>query len=130
MNAVMSGVFHHYGVRFAYLFGSHVHGDQREDSDIDIAVMLPSSLSESERLERRSMLITELARVFKKNVDLVVLSDIRSLFFKYIIIKEGRPIYSVAEGERAEFECRLMGEYFDFASFLETYNRAYVERNL
>lgn len=130
MSEELRATFQKQDVRFAYLFGSYAQGNEHSSSDIDIAVMLPSELPENERLDRRLILMTELSRILKKPVDLVVLNDIRSLFFKYIIIKEGVALYEAPDVERAEFECRLMGEYFDFAPFLESYNRAYVERNV
>ena len=72
----------------------------------------------------------EISKIFKKNVDVVVLNDIRSLYFKYIIIKEGKIIYKETDLSPVDFESKTLGIYFDFRPFLEDYNKAYVKRNL
>lgn len=128
-------VFRSYGVRFAYVFGSQVTGHANRDSDVDIAVMLPqkshtSKRESSKRFDIRLKLIPDLSRVLKKEVDVVILNDVKSLFFKYIITKEGQLIYTASEEERVNFEYKIMNDYFDFAPFLEAYNRAYVERDI
>ena len=71
-----------------------------------------------------------ISKIFKKEVDVILLNDIRSLFFKYIIMKEGKIIYQENEASVADFESKTLGMYFDFRPFLENYNKAYVKRSL
>lgn len=117
-------------VSFAYLFGSQASGEVDKNSDIDIAVMLPLEMEKRKRFDIRLKLMGDISKVFGKNVDIVVLNDTSSLFFKYIIIKEGEVIYRETELSPADFESKTLGMYFDFRPFLEEYNKAYVKRNL
>lgn len=49
-----------YPVQFAVLYGSHAQGVATSDSDIDIAVAFPESLSESARFDCRLDLVVDL----------------------------------------------------------------------
>ncbi len=127
-------IFKKHKVRFAYLFGSQLTEYVNEESDVDIAVMLPqkgeSKREAGKRFDARVELMSDLSRAFKKEVDVIILNDVKSIFFKYIIMKEGQCIYSIDEDGRVMFEYNTMTHYFDFAPFLEAYNRAYVERTV
>lgn len=129
-NKDLKTVFGENKVSFAYLFGSRVNGSFGKDSDVDIAVMLPFEMKKEKRFDLRLKLMGEISKIFKKNVDVVVLNDIRSLYFKYIIIKEGKIIYKETDLSPVDFESKTLGIYFDFRPFLEDYNKAYVKRNL
>jgi len=117
-------------VLLAYVFGSSVGGQEVSKSDVDVAVFLTEGLTKQKRFEVRLTLIGQLSKIFRKDVDLVVMNDIASLFFKYIIIKEGRLVYSRSELERIDFENRVLGLYFDFQPFLDTYNQNYVKSGI
>ena len=117
-------------VEFAYLFGSLATGTATQQSDADIAVFISDTLSKEERFSLRLKLIGAISRILKRRVDVVVLNDLTSLFFKYIIIQEGVMIYEKSGGRRADFENRILSLYFDFRPFLEAYNRRYVQRNV
>lgn len=129
-NGELMGLFKENGVLFAYLFGSQALGIVMDKSDIDIAVMLPLSTSKEERFETRLKLMGEVSKIFKKDSDIIILNDTRSLFFKYIIMKEGKIIYQENEISAADFESKTLGMYFDFRPFLENYNKVYVKRSL
>ena len=129
-NGELVGLFKENGVLFAYLFGSQAIGIVMDKSDIDIAVMLPLSTSKEERFEMRLKLMNGVSKIFKKDSDIIILNDTRSLFFKYIIMKEGKIIYQENEASAADFESKTLGMYFDFRPFLENYNKVYVKRSL
>ena len=117
-------------VDVAYLFGSHATGTQTRDSDIDIAVLLPEKTTPKKRFETRLHLMELLEKQLGKAIDLIIINDIKSLFFKYVIVKEGKVIYLKSEERRIDFECRTLSLYFDFQPFLELYNKNYVKNNL
>lgn len=117
-------------VQLAYVFGSQITGRSNMDSDIDIAVLLPKNMSKTARIKHRFKLISQLSRFLGKSVDLVVFNDLNSLFFKFIITKEGKNIFRKGERQYLDFECQLMGEYYDFKPFLDLQNKLYVERSL
>lgn len=119
-----------HSVELAYIFGSFATGGATKRSDIDIAVLLPSLMKKERRFDARLKLMEGFSKIFGKKAEVVILNDTSSLFFKYIIIKEGEKIYQKNEEERIDFENKITGEYFDFAPFLKEYNLAYVKRNL
>lgn len=119
-----------HSVELAYIFGSFATKNATKHSDIDIAVLLPSSMKKEQRFDARLKLMEGFSKIFSKKAEVVILNDTSSLFFKYIIIKEGENIYQKSERDRIDFENKITGEYFDFAPFLKEYNLAYVKRNL
>lgn len=123
-------IFETHEVEFAYRFGSFGTEHERRDSDVDIAVFLNPEETPREHFDAKIRLITDLSKYFKKPVDVVVLNDTRSLFFKYILVKEGILIFNHNESLRIDFECQTLSLYFDYQPFLQDYNRAYVERSL
>lgn len=123
-------VFRKYSARFAYLFGSAANGEENRESDIDIAVALPEKTSKQKRFGVRLQLMAELNRIFKRTTDVIILNDVSSLFFKYVIFREGKLLFEASPEDRYEFEGRLMSLYFDFSPFLDSYRTAYVKNNL
>ena len=135
MNAVtlskeISPLLADYPVDAAYLFGSQASGYANEKSDVDIAVLLSSELSKEERFDIRIQLIGLFSKVLHKDVDVVVLNDISSLFFQYVILHEGQLIYEKSESAHLDFSIKTLGRYFDFQPFLNVYNHHYVQRSL
>ena len=126
----LDAVFRKHHVQVAYVFGSVAGGYATADSDIDIAVVLPDKMSKEKRLDARLGLMSALAPVFKRSVDAVVLNDISSLFFKYVIVKEGKLIYRVSDDKQIDLENNILSFYLDFQPFLNSYNRHYVKSGL
>ena len=123
-------IFRRYNVRNAYLFGSTASGNNIPESDVDIAVMLPEKYTVKKRFDIRLKLTTDLNRYCGGKADVVVLNDTKSLFFQYVIIKEGILLYEKSEEERVDYEMKTMNRYFDFQPFLELYNRQYVKNSI
>lgn len=126
----LKALFLENGVILAYLFGSQARGEASKTSDFDIAILLPKIFSKQKRFQIRLDLMRECSRILRHDADIVALNDISSLFFKYVIFKEGQMIYQSKEDIAADFENRVFGEYFDFEPFLNLYNRQYVKHNL
>ena len=97
-------------VQGIYLFGSYQTDNEWPDSDVDIAVLLPHDASKSERnmmvSECRSRLEDELG----KDVDLVNLRLV-STVFQYQIITTGRLILSGDPAAIAAFEMLTISFY-------------------
>ncbi len=72
-----------YKTIFAYLFGSQATGKANKKSDFDFAVMLEEKDS-NKRFSMRFKMISEIGRAINQgdNVEVVVLNDIESIFFK------------------------------------------------
>ena len=129
-NPQLNKIFKSTNTLLVYIFGSQVAGDATRESDVDVAVLLEKNLSDAKRFNIRLGLMDKLSRVFKKNVDVIVLNDTASIFFKYVIITEGQNIYEKSEGQRGAYESGIMGRYFDFQPFLDLYNKRYVQNNI
>ncbi len=116
-------------ILFAYLFGSQVAGKTNFESDVDIAVYLDEKRVE-DLFEKRLFLIGKLEGIFKKQTEVVVLNEIKSIFFKFVIIKEGKIIFEREHSKRVDFELEIMEDYYDYQPFLDDYNKAYLKREL
>lgn len=115
------------GVLFAYIFGSQALGKTNFESDIDIAVYLDEKRVK-DLFEKRLSLIGKLEGILKKQTEVVVLNEIKSIFFKFVIIKEGKIIFERDQKKRVEFELSTIQEYFDFKPFIEKYDQAFIEK--
>ena len=114
---------------FGYVFGSQVTGKTNFESDVDIAVFLDEKRVK-DMFKKRLSLIGKLEGVLKTTTEVVVLNEIKSIFFKFVIIKEGKKVFERDHSRRVDFELRTMQEYYDYQPFLEEYNKTYLEREL
>ena len=127
----LAKIFKKYRVVFAYLFGSRATGKAIASSDYDFAVMLPAGLDFKKTFDIRCKIISEIAKVLKnEKVEAVVLNDLKSILFKFVIIQEGRVMHEADHAARVMFELKTVNEYHDFAPFIEKYNEAYLKREL
>jgi len=99
-----------------YLFGSRAAGEERSDSDLDLAVLLPEGVR-IPLLEKMSI-VERLAGIVGFEVDLVVLNEAR-LPIQFEIIRNGRLLYEQSFDERTDAEDRIVRDYLDFKPFLE-----------
>ena len=97
-------------VEFAYLFGSQARGDAVERSDVDIAVYLTDTTFDS-----RLQLHHDLEVLLRKNVDLVVLNDVKNMYLLESILKDGIVVKDAKE--RAFFEVEKNHAIIDFKNF-------------
>ena len=97
-------------VLFAYLFGSYTEGTQKEDSDVDIAVYL-NDISLDARLSLHHNLEKELG----KEVDLVVLNEVKNIYLLEAILRKGSVLKD--HESRAFFEVEKNHEIIDFKQF-------------
>lgn len=117
------------GLLFGYIFGSAVSGKTNFESDIDLAFYFNEEKS-GDLFKRRLFLIEKIQSLLKKKVEVVILNDIESIFFKFVIIKEGKVIFERDHSERVDFELKTMQNYYDFQPFVKAYNEAYLKRSL
>lgn len=114
------------GVLFCYLFGSFAYQNFTSKSDIDIAVFLDEKKNR-DFFKKRLELIAELSRLLKREVDVIILNSLHSIFLKYVILKEGRLIFEKDKGKRIDFELKTLNEYFDFRPALKMYQQRMLE---
>ena len=100
-------------VKLAYLFGSVAEGKEGKLSDVDLAVFLDESLSKLERFRLQLKLISELTSILKTDrIDLTVMNN-APLTLNYEIIKANHPLLVRDEGQKIDFEHRILSCYLD-----------------
>jgi predicted nucleotidyltransferase len=110
-NAVIEAVKRHYpGVQAVYLFGGHGAGDERPDSDVDLALLLSPEEAGPAGSLAMSDLRFELESLLGREVDLVNLRKVNTVF-QHEIIQQGRTIYQQSEYAVDSFEMLVMSLY-------------------
>ncbi len=108
------------GIKLALLFGSLAKGVAREESDIDLAVMIetqPSTILE--RGEQKRQLMRELSSFLRMSkVDLVILNQASHLL-RYQIVRTGKVLYEKEEGEFSGFVSLVLRRHTDARLFLD-----------
>ena len=117
------------GILFGYFFGSMALGKANLESDIDLAFYLEEK-EVKDFFKKRLFLIEKIQSLLKKRVEVIILNEVRSIFFKFVIIKEGKIILERDHAQRIDFELKTMQEYYDFRPFIKEYNEAYLQRSL
>jgi predicted nucleotidyltransferase len=112
----------------AYLYGSQAEGRANTLSDIDIAVLIRDGLAKERLWHLEEAIAADLRRVLHTDkVDLVVL-NLAPLRIRYEVITRGEILYSADDEGRAAFESYPLRRYWDFAKYLEEYDRSFVTR--
>ncbi|MFF3024400.1 nucleotidyltransferase domain-containing protein [Gottfriedia sp. NPDC057948] len=88
------------------LFGSAAENRMRLDSDLDLAYLSDTKLSNYERF----LLSQELANILNLNVDLIDLND-ASTVFQSEIIQNGKVVYCSDDDRREKFEMKTLKMY-------------------
>ena len=104
-------------IEFAYLFGSYAKEEQKEESDVDIAVFLKQN-----NLDVRLQLSYELSKLLKKDVDLLVLNDVKNLFLLEAVFREGKLLKD--SQQRVDFELVKEHDILDYKEFKRAINAA------
>lgn len=111
-------------LRLAVLFGSAASDRQREESDVDIAI-LPLKSGWDVAGERD--LYVALARTAGADVDLVDIERAPTLL-RWEIATTGRALLERGPGEFARFRARAAAEYIDFAPAFAHYGEIFRRR--
>lgn len=98
----------------AWIFGSVARGEQRADSDLDLAVLLRPGCDLEASTPRLRALAGALERLSASGrVDVLVLGDQGSVL-RHRILKEGRLVQDADPAARIAFEGRTIAEYLDW----------------
>lgn len=116
------------GVVAASLFGSQAAGKAGPLSDVDVAVWLDPSLSDSERFRIRLQLTGQAASALRTNeVDLVVLNDAPPLL-KHRALRSAVRLLDRDPVARVRLERHAVAEYLDTKPLRERLTRAMRRR--
>lgn len=114
-------------ILLVYLHGSLLEGYEREDSDVDLAVIIDEDKERD--MIRQQIKYNEFFELHfkKREVDLKIVNS-APLAFKYSVIQKGKIIYSRSEKFRVDFEVEITKKYLDFKYYYDQYNEAFINR--
>jgi len=98
---------HYPQIQAIYVFGSFVSGDISSQSDVDIALLLPFEMKEELMMIDLQF---ELEQYFKRDVDLINLRNV-STVFQNIIINTGKVVFCADEYSKGTFEMLVWSFY-------------------
>ena len=110
-------------ISFAYLYGSRARGEERPDSDWDVAIYLRENLSADERFELRLSLLGELDDI---GVDLLILNDAPPLIAHRAIM--GELLLARDDVARVRFSVRTVAMSEDGRYWRDLHRRARLQR--
>jgi predicted nucleotidyltransferase len=99
-------------VEFAYLFGSYAKGEEKNWSDIDIAVFTNSTLN---TLDTYLEIHHKLAVAFHEEIDLIILNSAKNLYLLEDIISYN--IVLKDSEQRFDFEIKREHDILDFKAY-------------
>ena len=105
-------------ILFGYLFGSKAKGYANERSDWDIAVYFREPINPNRRWPEFE-LEAELSRAVGATVQVIVLNTPLTPVFGFEIMKDGNVLIDRNPNLRAEFENRILRQYYDWQYFLK-----------
>lgn len=113
----------HAAVQAAYLLGSAATNRLRPDSDIDLAILPGSRAGLS--IEERIALTAELTRIFRRSVDLGVLSTANVVYAKETVTT-GKIIFDRCPRMTAQFAMLTLSMYASLQEARREVLRAYA----
>ena len=105
----------------AYLFGSCARGEEKQGSDVDLAILYretPPATLDGLGLD----VADELSSRLKRPVDVVVLNR-ASPDLVHRILRDGILVLETDRAARVRFEVKKRSEYFDVLPYLREYRR-------
>jgi uncharacterized protein len=113
----------------AWLFGSVVREQAREDSDLDVAVLLRDPDASALTCRRSLMdLAARLERAAGRRIDLVVLG-LHDPILAQRVLSEGQLVYDADPERRLDFTTDALARYFDWAPCYEAAQERSLEAN-
>lgn len=107
-----------FNIELIYIFGSFAKETNRENSDLDIAILIEGKYNPFIKLQ----ILDELVGIFNiEDIDLVILNDVNEVL-KFQVIKYGKVIYMKDLATKVFFEARIMSEYMDMEHFRKIQN--------
>jgi predicted nucleotidyltransferase len=106
-------------VAAVYLYGSYGRDEAKEDSDVDLGIILREK-SQTPFCLPQVVMADELKEILRKEVEVQDLTLCR-VDFAHRVISEGKLIYCGDEEKRISFEEKIMREFFDLKPALDEY---------
>ena len=97
----------------AYIFGSYAAGTEKPHSDVDIALLAPSFKNRMESFNARVRYQTEISKLLRKDVDVVLLREAGESL-SHQILKHGRFVYEKEMSAHRSFVAKRVVQCLDF----------------
>jgi predicted nucleotidyltransferase len=119
----------HTEIQAAYVFGSVVAGRARQDSDLDVAVLVDHRVTARGMLKYRLKLMADLgSALHRSDVEVVILNQASPLL-AHRVLSRGSLVFERSASERVRFQTRTANLYFDLVPMFETHIR-YLKKNV
>lgn len=113
-----------------YLFGFYTKGQEKAQSDMDLAFLLDDKAHKADPFEATGHVYMAAMRIvtkFGKETDVVILNS-SSIELAYEALMSGCCIHEADQGRRLEYEARVRGMYYDFIPFLVALRSMFLSR--
>ena len=120
-------IFRSLGVRLAYLFGPLAAGGLAEQSDADVAILLPEPHVPVDLCQAVADLESVVAKTLRCAAHVIPLNGASALL-RFEAIRHGRVLFAADEAERIQFEVCTLKEYEEFCHRQAFYYRAMLSR--
>jgi predicted nucleotidyltransferase len=109
-----------------YLYGSHAGGKERLDSDVDLAILLVPYHPKTEHA-KRSLYMTELARLTRKIIHPVILNSAGEALLKQILEK-GKCMQVNDPKALSRFRMTAIARIADYGYYQQLFQRGVVRQ--
>ncbi|WP_051531492.1 type VII toxin-antitoxin system MntA family adenylyltransferase antitoxin [Clostridiisalibacter paucivorans] len=109
---------------FSYIFGSYAKGENRESSDIDIAIYLKNNQISTDKY---LSLLYDIMSISNKKVDLVILNDSPPLI-KHEVYTEGILLFTKDKETLTNYKVKTLFEYEDMKYYLNMQYKDMINR--
>ena len=110
----------------AYLFGSHAQGNQKQFSDIDIAVLLKHE-SLVQKNELATLYTVELGRLLRKDFHILIMNKAGEMIL-FQIFKHGKCIFQQFPHLLAKFKTTSFSRIADFGFYRKPMEESFLSR--
>lgn len=109
--------------KLIYLFGSYAKNINRDESDIDIAVLLETPMESMGKYKYKM----ELVDLLGKEVDLIDLAD-ANIILKHQIVTTGKNLFCRTKLEKDEFKYGVISCYYQYKEDIDVVKKSIKKR--
>lgn len=115
-------------IEAVYIFGSIASGRARNNSDVDIAVLVNPKSSRLKAVDYRLSLASDIGMtVGRMDIDLIVLNDAPTVLAHQVLSK-GKLVFQRSAAARIRFQVRTVNTYLDTEPMRALYRRYLKKR--
>lgn len=112
-------------VLLAYLYGSYAKGSEREDSDIDVAILVDEKKGNSLTVQLDAT--ADLSKLLGREVEVQNLGAV-DVAFAHRVLSEGKLIFARSIDYKIAYETYILRQYFDLKPFYDAFYETLGER--